>query len=532
MTSSWDIVMSRAVNLTNQELGLRYKWDRTVFVTNLSYDCKWPALKDFMKENVGEVSYCDVFEENGKSSGTAAVEFKSVEHARNACRLTLKLLNRKLSVFLDEDGKRTRRAVQQALVSRVMSGKTNNIASQLFTGNFVRRTDRGDQRGHRTTSFTSPSSTSIGFSHVENRTSGNAVHRSPSLQLRGRSSTRAEELPLSLENTQARLYALLHRLGVEGEQLSDRVVVTNLDDRITKQKLYDVFSLAGQVLEISLLSEQKSSSQSAVIQFDRVVDALQAIAMLDGQYLYERRLVIRLNGSTLHPNSPPLSLPAGLSGVGERLNIEELLLCHQNSSSSDPFVDQIDDISIRKRTAEVSGLSSSTNRLFNSAAIDHHSTSVIGSRQYSSASNRRQSGSDSHMQSAFAKGAFSRGRDQDLIVAAAGGGDDRSSRSQQQQLVSKNIYDDLRRRLKQPRLSTDISSNSGNRSLSKQQVSNGMQPNRSGSTVVDILPSMRQGGFDDAARSSYSSRMRSAFYHSGNLNRSDSSNNHSQSYLR
>lgn len=425
---SYEMIMKRAANLKDQDLGLRYKWDRTVFVANLSYECKWPVLKDFMKQNVGEVTFCDIFEENGRSSGVAAVEFRSPEDAKNACKVNLKLLNRKLSVFLDDEGRRTRRAAQHSLVSRVMSGRKG----MMSPGNDYR------PRGHALQSpvFRGPV---VGLGSL------NRPERlSP--PPRGRPSDRV--CPISPELTNEpmpeKLFGLLRRLGIEGDELCSHIIVSNLDNRVTKQKLYDVFALAGQILNIAFLPPGNGMSLTATIHFDRVVDAIQAIAMLDNQYLFDRRMIVKLHNTTVpvrdHPS--PTRLPVGLAGIGERLNIEELI-ASSHPMSSDPGAQRMcygdermaaaEDFppsSRRKRNVETCN-NNNNNRIIDSA--------TSGGYPKTGRPNPNSSGN------------FSRNRP----------GSPRNSPGGPQHFPPQHefdIYDDLRRRLKQPRMSLEGSS--------------------------------------------------------------------------
>ncbi|CAF5205726.1 unnamed protein product, partial [Rotaria magnacalcarata] len=77
--------LSQAVNLySDRELGLKYRWEKTVHVSNIPYDMRWTALKDLFRTEVGEVMYTEVFERDGKSLGCGSVEFRTVEEAKRA----------------------------------------------------------------------------------------------------------------------------------------------------------------------------------------------------------------------------------------------------------------------------------------------------------------------------------------------------------------------------------------------------------------------------------------------------------------
>ncbi|CAF4867899.1 unnamed protein product, partial [Rotaria sp. Silwood1] len=77
--------LSQTVNLySDRELGLKYRWEKTVHVSNIPYDMRWTALKDLFRTEVGEVMYTEVFERDGKSLGCGSVEFRTVEEAKRA----------------------------------------------------------------------------------------------------------------------------------------------------------------------------------------------------------------------------------------------------------------------------------------------------------------------------------------------------------------------------------------------------------------------------------------------------------------
>lgn len=53
-----------------------------VYVSNLPYDIKWNALKDFIREKTGELARVEVLEDKfGKSKGAAVCEFENKQAA-------------------------------------------------------------------------------------------------------------------------------------------------------------------------------------------------------------------------------------------------------------------------------------------------------------------------------------------------------------------------------------------------------------------------------------------------------------------
>lgn len=52
------------------------KASRRVYVANVAFDVKWSDLKDLFREKVGNVVYCQLFEdEKGQSRGCGLIEF-------------------------------------------------------------------------------------------------------------------------------------------------------------------------------------------------------------------------------------------------------------------------------------------------------------------------------------------------------------------------------------------------------------------------------------------------------------------------
>ena len=58
-----------------------------VYVSNLPYEMKWQDVKDLFRDNVGESSYVELFnDEKGKPRGCGILEFNSEEMAQKAIR--------------------------------------------------------------------------------------------------------------------------------------------------------------------------------------------------------------------------------------------------------------------------------------------------------------------------------------------------------------------------------------------------------------------------------------------------------------
>jgi RNA recognition motif-containing protein len=97
-------------------MGLKYRWEKTCFISNIPYDVRWTDLKDLFRTRVGDVLYCEVFERDGKSLGVGTMEFRLVSDARRAIELMnqYEMGGRKLGVRLDNEGFKTRQAKEMA----------------------------------------------------------------------------------------------------------------------------------------------------------------------------------------------------------------------------------------------------------------------------------------------------------------------------------------------------------------------------------------------------------------------------------
>ena len=69
---------------SQQAYGARGSSARRVYVGNLSWDCQWQELKDYMR-SVGEVVHAEVMSgADGRSKGCGLVEFKKPAEAQRA----------------------------------------------------------------------------------------------------------------------------------------------------------------------------------------------------------------------------------------------------------------------------------------------------------------------------------------------------------------------------------------------------------------------------------------------------------------
>jgi len=100
------------------------------------------------------------------------------------------------------------------------------------------------------------------------------------------------------------------------------VFVANLDYKVTYGKLKEVFSLAGHVLKVDLLLDKDNKSRGmATVTYEDPMGAAEAISMLNGQSLYDRLMVVKMDKD--NNSRDGFKLPAGLSGLGPTLNARQ-----------------------------------------------------------------------------------------------------------------------------------------------------------------------------------------------------------------
>uniref|UniRef100_A0A1B6D7G4 RRM domain-containing protein n=1 Tax=Clastoptera arizonana TaxID=38151 RepID=A0A1B6D7G4_9HEMI len=245
--------------------------DRRVYVSNIAYEYRWQELKDLFRNEVGEVSFVELFvDENDKPRGCGIIEFESKELAQKAVEKMhrYELKGRKLVVKEDFDVERDKQG-------RPLSGRSLNNRENDRSGG-------GGGGGGRLRDVDRGINSSSQFKW------GNTFGLSPQF---------------------------LDSLSITSP-LVTRVFVANLDYKVDEKKLKDVFKLAGRVIncEINLDKEGKSRG-FGVVEYEHPVEAVQAISMLHGQMLYDRRLSVRMDRVEKH-DGLPAKLPEGLKSIG------------------------------------------------------------------------------------------------------------------------------------------------------------------------------------------------------------------------
>lgn len=274
----------------DKEFGLKYRWEKTVFVSNLPFDLRWTELKDLFKSKIGEIMFCEVHDKGeGKSQGVASIEFKHIDDAEKAVDLMngYEIGGRKITVRIDGEGFKTRQAKQ---ISRDHKKTSSND------------THHSHHHGSHASSHQQSSNTASanqGVSSILNlicNTLGT--------------------------NQNTLLNQLAQQMKIEGP-VTNRVFLASLDYRVDENKIREVFSLAGKINSVSLFRERDGKSRGmAVVEYSSEIEALNAISMFDRQVLNDRQMNVRFD------TKPPLkddeksssnSLPSGLKGIGTGL---------------------------------------------------------------------------------------------------------------------------------------------------------------------------------------------------------------------
>nr|XP_029489783.1 heterogeneous nuclear ribonucleoprotein M-like isoform X2 [Oncorhynchus nerka] len=254
-----------------------------VFVSNIPYDVKWQALKDLMKEKVGEVTYVEhLMDGEGKSRGCAVVEFRTEELMKKAVEKVNKhnLNGRPLKVKEDPDG-----VIAQRDAHRSQGGG-------------------GPPGGHG------------GMNMGMDRMNMERMN----MDRMGPGAPPMVNIPPSLMNNSNIPNEIIH--GLQAGKIGSTVFVANLDYKVGWKKLKEVFGMAGVVVRTDILEDKDGNSRGmGTVTFDMPIEAVQAVSMFNGQLLFNRVMHVKLDEKSLPkgdfapPERPP-ALPRGLSGIG------------------------------------------------------------------------------------------------------------------------------------------------------------------------------------------------------------------------
>ncbi|XP_005998358.2 myelin expression factor 2 [Latimeria chalumnae] len=233
-----------------------------VFISNIPYDIKWQAIKDLMREKVGEVTYVELFKDaEGKSRGCGVVEFKDEDFVKKALEVMNKydLGGRPLNIKEDPDGEHARRALQRG--------------GGPFPG-------------------------------------GHGPDVGPGIM----------NLPPSILNNPNIPPEIISAL--QAGRLGTTIFVANLDFKVGWKKLKEVFSMAGNVKRADIKEDKDGKSRGmGTVTFEQAIEAVQAISMFNGQFLFDRPMHVKMDDKSVpHDDFRPVDnkpqLPRGLGGIG------------------------------------------------------------------------------------------------------------------------------------------------------------------------------------------------------------------------
>ena len=252
------------------------KINRRVYVANVPFDVRWGELKDLFRDKVGNVRFCQLFEnEEGKPRGCGLVEFEDSSSAKKAIEVLnrFEFRGRELVVKEDLDIERDRYG-KLILNSRKENRDTDHRRDDHYDDYYRNGSDSGSTGSYNT----------FGLSPQ-----------------------------------------FLSSLGIKGP-LNNRVFVANLDFKVSERKLEDIFRLAGKILKVKLYLDHDGKSKGfGVVEFEHPVEAVQAISMFNNQRLYDRLLTVRLDKFDIEDSYSsdglPSKLPSGLEGIGKGLGI-------------------------------------------------------------------------------------------------------------------------------------------------------------------------------------------------------------------
>lgn len=247
-----------------------------VYVSNIPYEYRWQDLKDLFRSEVGDVSFVELFvDENDKPRGCGIVEFSDTASVKKCLEVMhrFELKGRKLVIKEDFGNQRD---------------KYGNLVGSAASKRAREREDGRDRfrDGRGSGGFDLSNQMNTSNSDFSDNKWGNTYGLSPQF---------------------------LESLGIN-VPLINRVFIANLDYKVDKKKLKEVFRLAGKIQRIDLSADKDGKSRGfAVLEYDHPVEAVQAISMFHNQVLYDRVMTVRMDREG---DRPILKLPDGLKDIG------------------------------------------------------------------------------------------------------------------------------------------------------------------------------------------------------------------------
>jgi len=240
---------------------------RRVYISNIPYECRWQDLKDLFRDNVGDVQFVELFvDENDKPRGCGIVEFVDSASVEKALKNMHRFEYKGRKIVIKEDYGNQRDKYGNLLKRREGAGGRGDESR-----------DRRDDRRHY----------DGGSGLAGENKWGNTYGLSP---------------------------AFLEELNIF-TPLCTKVFVANLEYKVDKKKLKEVFRMAGKIQHIDMPVDKDGQRRGfAVIEYDHPVESVQAISMFHNHSLYDRIMTVRLDRSV-----DTDKLPDGLKSIGRGL---------------------------------------------------------------------------------------------------------------------------------------------------------------------------------------------------------------------
>ncbi|XP_066141006.1 myelin expression factor 2 isoform X1 [Euwallacea fornicatus] len=241
-----------------------------VYVSNIPYEFRWQDMKDLFRDQVGDVSFVEMFvDDNDKPKGVGIVEFTDPSSVKKCLEVMQRYEVKGRKLVIKED-------------SGNMRDKQGNVIGRGGGGGGDRKSRRDD--GSRIRDDRDRRNGGANILSMDESKWGNTYGLSPQF---------------------------LESLHIDAP-LSNRVFVANLDYNVDKQKLKDVFRLAGRIVSIEVSLDKDGRSRGfGVVEYDHPVEAVQSISMFHNQLLFDRQMTVRMDRVNDH-----LKLPEGLKSIG------------------------------------------------------------------------------------------------------------------------------------------------------------------------------------------------------------------------
>ncbi|CAF3394264.1 unnamed protein product, partial [Rotaria sp. Silwood2] len=287
-----DVQINQTINLySDQELELKYRWEKTVHVSNIPYDMESTALKDLFLTKVSQVMYIEIFKRDGKSLGCGSIEFRTVEEAKHAVEKMhqFEYDDRKLTVILDEEGYQTRRAKYQTLEGCLLQ-KNNLLHHHCNLSNQFDHTSENINSISLSSQITDLNSIGTSFSNYSSLT----------------------DIPSHV----------LQRLVIE-EPITNKIFIENLDFQCNEEKIHELFSSVGCIRDVTLKQTKEGQNDGiAVIEYKHSLEAVRAILKFNQQQLYDRIMTVKIVLNDEEKDDGKLiKLPSCLKSIGTDLSI-------------------------------------------------------------------------------------------------------------------------------------------------------------------------------------------------------------------